>query len=453
MRAESGMQSILFDFQRPGGTSWFYLSFILALAVYFRFSRILSLRNLDLIALFLGVPGLLAVNSVEKSIPTFVDGTYSVKNLSAENLRIDRIGYTWLFAFSAYLVCRCFVDLVIPRRPKIDPNLNIQGLTVLAVALLGFLTYEILQRAPDPAGRKSAQLASSVRQGHIESSRTAHPATPLIIYPVWAVVTMVAENFDAESRPMETDVYDGVARSAAILCHVTILVALVLIGWKHFDDLSLGIGMATLYLLLPLTAIQVEKVDHLLPSMFLVWAVLAYRKPWCSGVLFGFACLFVYPILLVPLWTGFYWKRGAHKFLIALLATSAMFFLVIWQLSQVQSMLTLWKTSFASQAWDFMHLPESLGLWTQATQSYRLPIFIVHMAILIATAFWPVGKNLGELIAMSVLMIACLQFWYGDRGGSYIHWYLPLLLLMVFRPNLTSLRPPEQNPAPATNGK
>ena len=45
---------------------------------------------------------------------------------------------------------------------------------------------------------------------------------------------------DADSRPMETELYDGVARSAAILCHVTILVALVLIGWKHFDDLSLG---------------------------------------------------------------------------------------------------------------------------------------------------------------------------------------------------------------------
>ena len=29
-----------------------------------------------------------------------------------------------------------------------------------------------------------------------------------------------------------------------------------------------------------------------------------------------------------------------------------------------------------------------------------------------------------------------IQFWFADQGGVYLLWYLPLLLLLVFRPNL-----------------
>ena len=32
-------------------------------------------------------------------------------------------------------------------------------------------------------------------------------------------------------------------------------------------------------------------------------------------------------------------------------------------------------------------------------------------------------------------MIAA-QFWHGESGGLYIAWFLPLLLLTIFRPNL-----------------
>ena len=39
-----------------------------------------------------------------------------------------------------------------------------------------------------------------------------------------------------------------------------------------------------------------------------------------------------------------------------------------------------------------------------------------------------------------------MQFWYADQGGVYVLWYLPLLLLLVFRPNLSDRRPPPINP-------
>jgi hypothetical protein len=45
------------------------------------------------------------------------------------------------------------------------------------------------------------------------------------------------------------------------------------------------------------------------------------------------------------------------------------------------------------------------------------------------------------LLALSTAILLGFQFWYADRGGAYVLWYLPLLLLLVFRPNLADRRP------------
>src|SRR5437016_10974957 len=51
--------SIFFEFHLPNATTWFYLSLLLAVALFFKFSRFLSVRNWDVLTLFLLVPGLL----------------------------------------------------------------------------------------------------------------------------------------------------------------------------------------------------------------------------------------------------------------------------------------------------------------------------------------------------------------------------------------------------------
>jgi hypothetical protein len=55
--------------------------------------------------------------------------------------------------------------------------------------------------------------------------------------------------------------------------------------------------------------------------------------------------------------------------------------------------------------------------------------------------FWPAPKNLAHVIALTATVLIGIQFWYADQGGVYILWYLPLLLLLVFRPNLTACQP------------
>ena len=45
---------IFLDFNLPNATTWFYFSLILTVALFFQFTRLLSVRNLDLLMLVLG---------------------------------------------------------------------------------------------------------------------------------------------------------------------------------------------------------------------------------------------------------------------------------------------------------------------------------------------------------------------------------------------------------------
>jgi hypothetical protein len=59
---------------------------------------------------------------------------------------------------------------------------------------------------------------------------------------------------------------------------------------------------------------------------------------------------------------------------------------------------------------------------------------------------WPRPKNLAHVLALSAASLISIQFWFADRGGIYVLWFLPLVLLIVFRPNMTELRAPELPP-------
>src|SRR5260370_18695726 len=53
--------SIFSEFNLPNATTWFYFSLLLAVALFFKFTRLLRMRNWDVAPLFLLVPGLLLI--------------------------------------------------------------------------------------------------------------------------------------------------------------------------------------------------------------------------------------------------------------------------------------------------------------------------------------------------------------------------------------------------------
>ncbi len=56
--------AVFLDFSLPNATTWFYFSWLLAIALFFKFARLLSVRNWDVITVFLLVPGLLVIHGM-----------------------------------------------------------------------------------------------------------------------------------------------------------------------------------------------------------------------------------------------------------------------------------------------------------------------------------------------------------------------------------------------------
>ena len=97
--------------------------------------------------------------------------------------------------------------------------------------------------------------------------------------------------------------------------------------------------------------------------------------------------------------------------------------------------------------WQAWKAPRAEGLWQGSHWAYRLPVFIAYVAFIVLTMFWPTPRNLAQVIAQSAAVVIGVQFWYADQGGLYVLWYVPLVLLMVFRPNLSDVRPPAEQGA------
>lgn len=413
------MDQILYDYQLNPPT-WVYLSSLMTIAIFFRFNRLFSVRNFDLLLLVAMAPGPLLV---------------------ARGGGLERLGYVWLFALGAVFMLRLLADPAMVRRPLLEPNLSTSGMTFMACALFVFMMTGVLTSDPT-----SDDLDGARRADHILDRREAPPQPSVEVhrpgYPLLHLLASVPSR--ALIRPPAPTMHSQAelarhvltAKTMAILSHLAIVLGIVLIGARHFSNVRTGIAAAGLYLLAPFTAQMVGRVDHVLPAALLVWAVAAYRRPMIAGVLLGLAAgTIYYPVFLLPLWLSFYWQRGRLRFIGGVLLAVAVLF----------ASLTLTSSnleSFLAQARQMIGWPGSwshslVGFWayTQAA-AYRLTVTTAFVLLSVSFALWPARKNLGTLIACSAAIMLGTQFWNPQAGGLYIAWYLPLLILTIFRPNL-----------------
>jgi hypothetical protein len=422
--------SIFLEFQLPNATTWFYFSLILAVALFVKFRRFLSIRNWDVVSLFLLVPGLLLLQEartrehqaqLQKDRGALPAAEAEAAKAQAEWLRW--LGYLWLLAGSGYFLGRCLADLALVRRPALDPNLNPGGLAWLAAALFACLV-SVAVRPPGgrsaEVGRKSVGMAEVERRVETTTNQVAGPGF---------------------------DTHYWARRGLAIACHLAIAAGLVVVGWRHFQDVHGGMAAATCYLLLPYTALFVGQAHHVLPSALLVWAVVFYRRPVWAGVFLGLAAGAAYfPLLVFPLWLGFYWRRGAGRFAGAFVLAVGLSLAVVGLQLWLQGDLAASLRAAFDPDWQAWKAPRTEGFWQGIHWAYRFPVFIAYLAFVLGTAFWPAPKNLAHVLALSAAVVIGIQFWYADQGGVYVLWYLPLLLLLAFRPNLADRRPPPLAP-------
>jgi hypothetical protein len=507
------MSEILLQYQRISPATWVYVSSLLTIGLYFKFSRFWSVRNLDLVLLILLAPGLLMVvqgEAMQQTVPadasapavplngtpepvvghpprmlppaamgllaitpeevtpadgfsdSLAPGEGPIVDMTAEESpagslladepklpehviqgqRREAAGYIWLFSVGAVLLVRLLIDPNMVRRPLLEPNLTSGGLTFIGCALFVFLMANVMAGTPTPDDLRGPQAAASLiarrdTSGDDDTLAKYGPGLGLLYaLPTISTTALVEPPADLELSEQRKFAWAVAAKVMAILSHLAIVIGMVVIGYRHFDNIRMGIGAAALYLMLPYMAEMTGRVDHALPAALLVWGVVFYRQPLVAGMFLGLAAgVIYYPLFLLPLWMSFYWQRGLARFLVGVVAMLVIVSLsLIFTSSDFASFWLQFKAMFGirSPAMSDLH-----GIWHVAWDpAYRVPILAAFIALSGTLALWPPRKNLGTLLSCSGAIMLAAQFWHGYGGGTYMAWYLPLLLLTVFRPNL-----------------
>jgi len=394
--------------------TWFYLSTLLIIAVFFRFNRFWSLRNLDLVLLLLPAPGLLLVNILPEPF----------------------WAYVWLFAVSGLFLARLLADPILQRRPQLGQNLNAGGLIFLCASAFVFLATKSITETLPPSTEVTVEHSKALinRESRpdppeVASEPAPGPAATLLAAPVEFVFENLA------------------ARILSILTHGAVVAGLIVAGKKLFGDVHLGLASSTLYMLLPGTA-YFGSFNHVLPSALIVWAIVFYRSPIVAGVFLGLASgAMFFPVFLLPLWFVFYGRNGRWRFSVAL-AGVALVLIASLALTSRDGPTFVNKIlgSIDLEVLAFRSDDESKGFWQAGYMSYyRLPVIALYCIQLAVLTWLPRQKTVEHLLAHSTAIILSTQFWYTQQGGTYLLWYLPMLLMVVFRPRLLHLVPPDQS--------
>lgn len=414
------MEEILYQYKQIDRTTWVYVSSLMTIGIYFKFSRFWSVRNLDLVALVMIAPGLLLIGAGPDT---------------------EEIGYAWLFCVGLFFVIRLLIDPMMVRRPLLEPNLSVGGMVFMLVSLYVFLMAEVATREVSEQDYAAAQqLEQLIENGRItiddEVLADYGPGYPMLhlLGSVAGQPLVLQADLDPESYAMRW--HRGTTRTLAILSHLAIVAGLVFIGARHFGNVQAGAAAASLYLLLPYTVQLVGRVDHVLPAALLVWAIAAYRRPLIAGFFIALATAAIFfPVFLLPLWIGFYWQRGLLRFLAGFVVTMG---LVVASLA----LTSMGADDFLLQlkqlvGWSaFRFDATTVGFWEHNELAYRIPVLTTFIILCFSFALWPAQKNLGTLLSCSAAVMLGAQFWHAQQGGLFVGWYLPLLLLTIFRPNL-----------------
>jgi len=397
-----------------GPETWLFLSFLGCITLFFKFGRFWSIRNLDLLLLFALVPGMM-----------LIVGYRSVQPFAA---------YVLLFLGSAAWLVRCLLDLGFSRRPLLEPNLNVSGLFWLSVGVLGLLLVETVSLpVVDGANRNPAEPTGREEKAERSPSPTEDNVA------VKQVLDMAPLPDALRSEPLRV----VLTRVLAVLAHLALVSGLWLIGWKHFERSITGLSMAACYLLLPYTRMALVDSGQLIPSALIIYAVFWHARPAIAGLLIGLAAGWVPACLgLIALWAGYYSGNSRIRYLIVSVSVAAACAL----LGSYGPGISQWASDLGARSIAEVGLfpqfePRSNGsFWVGFNSSYRLPVLIGYFALVIVTIFVPARKDLSELIALSAALLVASQFWYLEKGGTMVLLYLPLAIVMMFRPTMSARR-------------
>jgi len=456
------MSDFLLQYEKIDPATFAVLSSFLTVSLFFKFNRVWSVRNLDILFLILFAPGLLLIEqgdfqqaqARESYLPASPVNSQVEEPAQTpaemEQSRDDAIqqlpefvsgrnqefyGFLALWTVGGLFLVRLLLDPALVRRPLLEPNLTSGGLLFIAVSLFALMSANVVFAGQAYQERIETSRPQSVAVDPAnEEEQVLEPGfAPLEQFSGIPVRHWLTGRGDPGSTTVTLDYH--ILAAVAIIGHLLIVFGMMATGYWHFNNIRMGIGAGTMYLLLPYTFQMTGQIGHVIPGVLLIWAIVFYRRPLLAGVLLGLSLCIYYPLFLLPLWVSFYWRRGLLRHLAGLLTGwGVLVALLIVQTENSADFLFQLRRLFG------IMLPrmEGLeGLWGLGWDPvYRVPLLATFIAISGTLALWPPQKNLGTLLSCSAAVMVATRFWSGTEGGLNMAWYLPLILLTIVRPNL-----------------
>jgi hypothetical protein len=393
-----------------GPEIWIFGTLLLCVTLFFKFGRFWSIRNLDLVLIFALAPGMMILVGHRDEAPWWA--------------------FVWLFLGSFLWLVRCLLDLGLARRPLLEPNLNASGLACLTVGLIGLFVAETVSLPVDEGAKRNPADSKSDRQTE------RPPGESLVEHALKQ--SPLPRSLKLSEKPRVI-----LKRVLACLGHLGLVIGLIAVGWRHFERPIAGLSVAACYLLLPYARFALVDTGQIIPAAFIVTALVFYTRPSLAGALIGLAAGWMPACIgLIPLWAGFYRRGGFWRFTAVGVAVALSCAVLGLTVPGIDSWARVLGASSLAEAGllPSVEAPATGSFWSGIDASYRLPVLIAYLALVIALTLLPGEKNLGELISLSAALLVASQFWYLAAGGTLVVLYLPLIILMMFRPNLMAKR-------------
>jgi hypothetical protein len=456
-------------FGRGINDPWVWLTFCVVFLVGLAdFRRLVSVRNLDLLALL----------SFSISLYFFNIGhVFTAMPLVYPPIAYLLIRMVWVGwkgrgspsrpIWPAWVLLAATVFLVGFRI-----GLNVQDSNVIDVGLAGIDGGQRIVQGEMPYGHMPtddgkacgpADADGYIREhiqtnGHCESANergdTYGPVSYLAYVPAYLIV-----GFDGKWNGGSTG-WRGLpaAHLTAVVWDLIALVGMGLLGLR-FGGRELGATLAFAWAAYPFTQYvsNSNSNDAIMPAL-LIWGLVFLTSPPARGVFVALSAWTKFAsLLLVPLWASYPdWRRdGRGKLLYVgglLLGTALSFWILFLEPNPIHAARVFWDRTFGWQLsrsspfsiWDWKQYPGYPDLHT-----YQSALKIVLLLAAVVIFFFPRVKNELQLAALTAALLigfeAVLTHWF----YLYIPWFFPFVAFALLAPVLlrAQAREPAEPPA------
>jgi hypothetical protein len=418
------------------GMTLAWMSFVLVLVLIGNLRPLWSLQNLDILLVYALAP--------------FLSLTWTHTKLA----------YTGLFVISSLLLLRCVwasrTANQLPQELNVrDPRL-LWALLAFALMLHVVTLYE---RHIGDVGLWSAIGGEYLlRTGHLPYGTEFGPNC--VYGPLMYVLFVPAGLFASyiEEIPQLGQVVLGEfnnwqamrgVQSTELLLDLITLYFLYRVVRKQGDHIT-GLSVVFVYAISPyilgmVGELGLERASHIAGMPFILAVLLLLHRPGLAGLLLGVATgMLYYPLFLMPLYLGYLWRsQGRSRALVFLLSYAAvglicvlMLLVMVQSVDEVESAFDAFiDDTIAQQQFKPGYGNSQLSFWGQYPNfaAWGKPgAGILYCLFCLGLAFIPRRMEFGRLLALSAAVLVGTQLVLAFAGGTYIGFYLALVIVTLF---------------------